>query len=52
MKTIIVLIIICIATISCKNNKKPVQVNAHVIPSPYSSDVRENKVERIDVYFE
>ncbi len=38
--------------ITYPNPKHPVTLQAQFIPSPYSEDIRLNKVERIDVYFE
>jgi len=31
--------------------KRPIQISAASIPAPYSKDIRNNKVERIDVFF-
>lgn len=40
------------AKLSCAASSKPVSIEGVVIPSPYAADVRDGKVERIDVYLE
>ncbi len=38
-------------TLAYHNRKRPVTISSHVLTSPYSNDVRDRKVERIDVFF-
>ncbi len=38
-------------TLTYHNRKRPITISSHVVASPYSNDVRERKIERIDVFF-